>query len=182
MVSADAPVQRRRDDDSNDSKQQQQAATGSADAAPPARRVVHLPYTNLSPYPLLKQPRSGRKAQPVAIATMLSIRSTTAAAAAPRPQQRPRQARAAVAARAAAAADNVREAEEWVARWRAKNAGAGGSAAAAPKAAEGKKGGGAAAAGAAAGGKLAPCKSLPDGTVVFTAERLKSVKFGDVKL
>ncbi|GBF96279.1 hypothetical protein Rsub_09074 [Raphidocelis subcapitata] len=111
------------------------------------------------------------------------LRSSSAAAraaAAPRPARAPRR-----LVRVSASADkpsNVAEAEEWVARWRAKQ-----GAAAAPRwrAEQGAAAAAAAPAAAAAGkagGKLSPCKSFSDGTIMFTAESLKKVSFDDVKL
>lgn len=80
---------------------------------------------------------------------------------------------------------NVAEARAWIAAWRAKQqpqqGGASGNgkpaaaAAAPPKAAAAPK----AAKGA---GKFAAASSMPDGTLVFTAEQLSAVKFSDVKL
>jgi hypothetical protein len=119
------------------------------------------------------------------------LRTTLAAPAAPRaapsravPPPRRAGVRAAVAVKDPA--DNLKEAQEWVARWRARQAANGGGrsgsgsdsdaparrAAAAP----------AAAASGGKGGKLQPCKSFSDGTLLFTADSLKAVKFSDVKL
>jgi hypothetical protein len=108
--------------------------------------------------------------------------SGPARAALGRASSRP-QRRATVVARASAKdpADNLREAQEWVARWRARQAAAGSSGARTADA-EADAPAAAAPSSPSKGGKLQPCKSFSDGTLLFTADSLKSVKFGDVKL
>lgn len=73
---------------------------------------------------------------------------------------------------------NVAEARAWIAAWRAKqqqpaaasgNGNGNGKAAAAPAAAQ-------------RGGKFGASASFSDGTMVFTADQLKSVDYSDVKL
>jgi hypothetical protein len=113
--------------------------------------------------------------------TMMLQQLRSSAAASARPAGRPAARRCVRVAAAKGGVDNVKDAEAWVARWRAKQGGGGGAAAAAKPAKGGKKAA-AAASSPKAGGKLSPCQSFSDGTLLFTAESLKSVKFGDVKL
>lgn len=115
----------------------------------------------------------GRRRAHAASMQRLALRAPAAARAAPCAAPARRRA---VAVRAGGGEPaHVTEAREWVERWKARQAAGG-----APAGGKGKKA--AAAAAPAGGGKLEACKSLPDGTLVFTAERLKSVKFDDVKL
>jgi hypothetical protein len=111
-----------------------------------------------------------------------ALRTPSAAAArpaVPRPACGERRlVRAAVSAEKPA---NVTDAEEWVARWREKQADD-----ATPRWKKDGNGKGSdedePAANGKANGKLSPCKSLPDGTLLFTADSLKKVSFNDVKL
>jgi hypothetical protein len=76
---------------------------------------------------------------------------------------------------------NVAEARAWIAAWRAKQqqpAAASGNGAK-PAAAAKSAGKGAA---KVAGGKFGASASFSDGTLVFTADQLQSVDYGDVKL
>jgi hypothetical protein len=78
---------------------------------------------------------------------------------------------------------NVAEARAWIAAWRAKQAGGAAPAAAAngassngmPKAATNGR-----PAAAGGGGKFTASASFSDGTLVFTADQLQSVNYGDV--
>lgn len=82
---------------------------------------------------------------------------------------------------------NVAEARAWIAAWRAKQqqqpaAASGNGASAAPAAKPAAAKGAGKGAAKSAGGKFGASASFSDGTLVFTADQLQSVDYGDVKL
>ena len=137
-------------------------------------RPLHTPV----PQPYNQVPNLQATMQRLALRTPVAARGAPCAP----PARAALAARRAVRARATAVDEpaHVAEARQWVERWQARQAAggaAGGTAAGAAAAAE------AAAAAAAPGpAKMEACRSFSDGTLLFTADRLKSVNFDDVKL